>query len=63
MAIKKPYPGMGPYVVVLEDYPGEWSAYAGANTLERARQRRRELPQWPNHKIAIVTNQPGDPKK
>jgi hypothetical protein len=55
---RKPYPGMGAFVVLLEDYPGEWSAYAGANTLKRAKERRRELPQWPDHKVRIVPNEP-----
>lgn len=53
---KKPYPGMGRWVVLCEVYPNEWSVYRGATTEERAKQYRRELPQWPDHKIRIVEN-------
>lgn len=59
----KPYPGMGAYVVLTESYPGVWTAYRGAATEARAKQYRRELRQWPDAKVAVVPNAPGnDPK-
>lgn len=60
---KRPYPGMGAFVVIINDGAasgGEdrWSAYAGAATMKRARERRRELPQWNPEHVKIVPNQP-----
>lgn len=52
---KKPYPGMGAWVVLLE-YPGAWVVYRGAATEDAAKKARRELPQWPDHKVRIVPN-------
>lgn len=47
---------MGPFVVILENYPGVWGAYRGANTEAKAREYRRELRQWPDSKVKIVEN-------
>jgi len=60
---KKPYPGLGPFVVVMDYGYGDWVAYAGATTAEKARARKRELSNWPSDKLAVVSNLPGDPKK
>jgi adenine/guanine phosphoribosyltransferase-like PRPP-binding protein len=58
---RKPYPGLGPYVVVTLEAPGVWVAYAGANTLDGARKRAREMSHYPADKIKIVENH--DPQK
>lgn len=50
----KPYPGLGPFVVLCA--PGD--PYCGANSLEAAKRRLRELPQYPQR--CIVSNLPGD---
>lgn len=55
---RKPYPGLGPYVVVTLEYGNEWVAYRGANTEEKARVYKRELSQYPPDKIKIVPNLP-----
>lgn len=57
---KKPFPGMGKFVVITR-YPGEdvWSAYAGANTMEGARKRMRELSHYASENITIAENVPG----
>lgn len=55
---KKPYPGMGKYVLVL-NYGKAWVAHGGANTPERARAMRRTLPQWRDDQVRIIENVPG----
>jgi hypothetical protein len=52
---KKPYPGAGAFVVLL-DYGGVWVLHCGAATLERAQERRRKLNQWPDDRVRIVPN-------
>ena len=47
---------MGAFVV-LTLYGEDWVAYRGAQTLERAKEYRRELPQWPDEKVKIVPNE------
>lgn len=56
---KKPFPGMGKFVVITLDYPREnlWSAYAGAASEDAARKRAREMSHHPN--VRIVENVPG----
>lgn len=52
---RKPYPGMGPFVVMCTtDDP-----YCGANTYGRARVRMREIAHYSQRFIA--SNLPGDP--
>ena len=53
---KKPYPGMGAFVLLL-DYNGVWVPHCGANTIEKLRRERSKLPQWPADKIKIVPNE------
>ncbi len=53
-AARKPYRGLGPFVIELA--PGD--IYAGANTYRRARERLREVPQYPQRRV--VHNRPGD---
>lgn len=58
---RKPYPGMGAYVVVLrysDAHGDEWVAHAGAATEERARAIRRTLSNWPSDRVRIVANVP-----
>lgn len=55
-AKKKPYPGMGPWVVLLNYGDDHWVVYRGANTEEMANTRRRELPQWDDEDIRVVEN-------
>ncbi len=52
---KKPYPGMGAYVLVL-DYGGTWVAHMGAQTVDKLKAERRRLPQWPDSRVKIVEN-------
>jgi hypothetical protein len=52
---RKAYPGMGPFVLVL-DYDGEWVAHKGANTVDKLKAERRKLRQWPDSKVKIVEN-------
>jgi hypothetical protein len=52
---KKPYPGMGAYVLVLK-YGDTWVAHMGANSEDKLRAERRRLPQWPDDRIKIVPN-------
>lgn len=52
---KKPYPGMGAFVLLL-DYDGTWVAHRGANTEAKLRAERAKLPQWPADRVRIVPN-------
>lgn len=54
---KKPYPGMGAFVLLL-DYDGVWVAHMGANTEDKLRAERRKLSQWPDSRVKIVPNEP-----
>jgi len=52
---RKPYPGMGPFVLLL-DYSGTWVPHMGAKSLDKLKAERRRLPQWPDSKVKIVEN-------
>lgn len=52
---RKPYPGMGPYVLLL-DYGGTWVAHMGAKSTDKLKAERRKLSQWPDTKVRIVEN-------
>jgi hypothetical protein len=55
-AKKKPYPGAGAWVVLLCYGADHWVVYRGANTEQKAHERRRELPQWPDERVRVVEN-------
>jgi hypothetical protein len=57
---KKPYPGMGAFVVVCLYDNTDWVVYRGAATEAKAKQYRRELPQWSDDKCKVVPNSVGD---
>lgn len=75
---KKPYPGMGAYVLILNygdddapiiaplplrgDVTCAWVAHMGAATVEKLRAERGRLRQWPDRKVRIVENVPGAPE-
>lgn len=52
---KKPYPGMGAFVLLL-DYDGTWVVHCGANSTEKLHRERAKLPQWPDARVKIVPN-------
>lgn len=52
---RKPYPGMGPFVLLL-DYGGTWVPHCGAKTMDKLKAERRKLSQWPADKVRIVEN-------
>lgn len=57
---KKPYPGMGPFVLVLK-YGETWCATVGANTDEGARKKAREYVHYRfGETMKIVPNNVGD---
>jgi hypothetical protein len=56
----KPFPGMGPFVLIL-NYDGTWVAHMGAKTVEKLRRERGNLRQWPADRVRIVENVAGTP--
>lgn len=57
---RKPFPGLGPYVVVTLEPGGVWVAYCGANTERRARERAREMSHYPWNHVKVVENKEED---
>ena len=58
---KRPFRGMRGAFVLALNYDGTWVAHMGANVESTLRTERRRLPQWPDDKVHIFTNNPGDP--
>lgn len=59
--LKKPYPGMGPFVLVLK-YGDVWVATVGANTDENARKKARDYRHYRmGETMKVVPNNLGDP--
>lgn len=52
---KRPYPGLGDYVVISL-YGDTWVAYRGAKTEEKARAYARELSHYPHGTVKVVPN-------
>jgi hypothetical protein len=59
--IKKPYPGMGAFVVLITERGGTVYIHAGANTEEAARRKGRQL--HPTYDWRVAPNNPGDPRE
>ena len=55
---KRPCPGMGKFVVLtkVDSTSDNWCAYAGANTMEGARKKSRELSHYPDGWLTIIEN-------
>lgn len=58
MSAKRPYPGLGAYVVVQQIGGGRAVVVDGANAQERAQLKARKYP----GEVSVWRNQPGDPK-
>jgi hypothetical protein len=58
---KRPFPGMRGKFVLGLNYDGTWVAHMGANDANKLRRERQNLRQWPDNKVAIFTNNIGDP--
>ena len=57
---KKPYPGMGPFVLVLK-YGETWVATVGAKTEQTARTKARDYRHYVmGETMKVVPNNPGD---